>query len=514
MMVERFSPTRGIPNPRPEPRVEHSMARAKPLPLKTALHWFRRDLRVTDNTALWQAYSESERLVPVFCWDDAILRSPDVGPARVDFLLRSLQSLSRNLESLGHRLIIRRGRPEEVLPVLAREAGAAAVFVNRDYEPYSVARDARVEAALTGQGIALRSHKDMVLHEGREVLTRTGTVFSVFTPYSKAWKARPVSWPEPRLGPPKAPVAELVSLPLPEASEALGHRMVQSPCPSGERAGLESLDRFLQDRVSEYDHGRNVLSEPSGTSGLSPHLRFGTVGIRTVLERLQSARARASTAAAQKSCDTWLSELIWREFYIQILANHPRVASGAFRSEYDQIQWEGTDAQFDAWCHGQTGYPIVDAAMRCLNATGWMHNRLRMIVAMFLTKDLMVSWQRGERYFMRTLVDGDLAANNGGWQWSAGCGTDAAPYFRIFNPVTQGLKCDPEGAFVRRWVPELRDAPSDCIHEPWTRPLLLSRYGYAPPIVQHDVQRGRCLAMFKAVKGAASQPIPAQETSE
>jgi deoxyribodipyrimidine photo-lyase len=190
------------------------------------------------------------------------------------------------------------------------------------------------------------------------------------------------------------------------------------------------------------------------------------------------------------------------------------VAAGAFRPEYNQIQWQGTDAQFDAWCAGQTGYPIVDAAMRCLNATGWMHNRLRMIVAMFLTKDLMVNWQRGERYFMRTLVDGDLAANNGGWQWSAGCGTDAAPYFRIFNPVTQGKKCDPDGAFVRQWVPELADAPSDCIQEPWARPLLLARSRYVPPIVQHDVQRGRCLAMFKAVKGAAAPSIPNEETHE
>ena len=473
--------------------------------LKTVLHWFRRDLRVTDNTALFQAYSESERLVPVFCWDDAILRSPDVGAARVDFLLRSLHSLSRNLDSLGHRLVIRHGPPEEVLPTLAREAGASAVFVNRDYEPYSVARDARVEAVLTEHGIQLRSHKDRVIHEGREVLTRTGTVFSVFTPYSKAWKAKPLSWPAPRIGGPKAPAPSLGSLPLPESAAVLGHPAGQSPCAAGERAGLELLDQFLEARVFDYDHGRNLLSEPNGTSLLSPHLRFGTVGIRTVLERLQSARTRTTTTVGQKSCDTWLSELIWREFYIQILANHPRVASGSFRPEYDQIQWRGTDAQFEAWCAGQTGYPIVDAAMRCLNATGWMHNRLRMIVAMFLTKDLMVSWQRGERYFMKALADGDLAANNGGWQWSAGCGTDAAPYFRIFNPVTQGQKCDPDGDFVRRWVPELKDAPADCIHEPWTRPLLLARSRYPSPIVQHDVQRGLCLEMFKAVKGASAE---------
>ena len=482
--------------------------------MKTVLHWFRRDLRVSDNTSLWQAYTESDRVVMVFCWDEAILKSPDVGPARVNFLLRSLEALSRNLESLGHRLVVRQGPPESVIPALAREVDASAVFANRDYEPYAVARDERVRAALNEQGIAFRSHKDLVIHEEREVLTRTGTVFSVFTPYSRAWKLLPVPAPVPRLGAPKAPAPSVVSLPLPSGGEVLGHPLAQQLFPAGERAGLEALDSFLEARVFGYDHGRNVLSEIPGTSQVSPHLRFGTLGIRTVLSRLQSARSRAATAASLKSCDTWLSELIWREFYIQILANHPRVASGAFRPEYNHIQWQGTDAQFDAWCSGQTGYPIVDAAMRCLNATGWMHNRLRMIVAMFLTKDLMVSWQRGERYFMRTLVDGDLAANNGGWQWSAGCGTDAAPYFRIFNPVTQGLKCDPDGAFVRRWVPELAGTPSDDIHEPWTRPLLLARSGYTSPIVQHDVQRGRCLAMFKAVKGAASEPLPAQETAE
>ena len=482
--------------------------------MKTALHWFRRDLRISDNTSLWQAWTESDRLLPVFCWDDAILRSPDVGPARVEFLLRSLEALSRNLENLGHLLVIRHGPPETVIPALAREVGASAVFVNRDYEPYSVARDLRVQAALAEHGIGFRSHKDSVIHEEREVLTRTGTVFSVFTPYSRAWKARPLSWPVSRIAAPKNPAPSVASLPLPQGGHELGHPLAQSLFPAGERAGSEALDRFLQARVFEYDHGRNVLTLEPGTSQLSPHLRFGTVGIRTVVERLQSARAKATTAAGQKSCDTWLSELIWREFYIQILANHPRVANGSFRPEYDQIQWQGTDAQFEAWCLGQTGYPIVDAAMRCLNATGWMHNRLRMIVAMFLTKDLMVSWQRGERYFMRTLVDGDLAANNGGWQWSAGCGTDAAPYFRIFNPVTQGEKCDPDGSFVRRWVPELKDAPADCIHEPWTRPLLLARSRYVSPIVQHDIQRGRCLAMFKAAKGASPEGTPGSGAAE
>ena len=206
-------------------------------------------------------------------------------------------------------------------------------------------------------------------------------------------------------------------------------------------------------------------------------------------------------AASGPGVRTWETELIWREFYLQILANFPHVAEGAFRPEYDRLEWSGTDEQFRAWCEGVTGFPIVDAAMRCLKATGWMHNRLRMIVSMFLTKDLLISWQRGERHFMRELVDGDLAANNGGWQWSAGTGTDAAPYFRIFNPVSQGEKFDPEGTFVRQWVPELREVPADGIHRPWENPLLLGRSGYPAPIVDHARQRERCLAMFKAVLG-------------
>jgi deoxyribodipyrimidine photo-lyase len=220
-----------------------------------------------------------------------------------------------------------------------------------------------------------------------------------------------------------------------------------------------------------------------------------------VLAALKKARDKAAGAEAIKSCETFLNELIWREFYAQVLHNFPHVTKGAFRPEYDRLQWSDNQEHFAAWCAGRTGYPIVDAAMRCLNATGTMHNRLRMIVAMFLTKDLLINWQWGERYFMKQLVDGDLAANNGGWQWSAGTGTDAAPYFRIFNPVSQAEKFDAGGNFVRRWIPELKDFPDDLIQQPWENPLLLAKSKYAPRIVLHEEQRGKCLAMFKAVKG-------------
>lgn len=472
--------------------------------MQTIIHWFRRDFRITDNTGLHEAWSLSQTLVPVFIWDDAILRSPDVGPARVQFLLKSLEALARNLEQLGHRLIVRHGDPATELAKLALETKASAIFTNRDYEPYAVARDRKVATSLYGQGVSFQSFKDSVVWEGREVLTKSGEPYTVFTPYSKAWRAKPTPVPVPRIGRAKQALdPRIFSLPLPTGSEELGHPLHQSLFQAGEHAGLEALKEFLRQKVFEYSEGRNVPSISGGTSRLSAHLRFGTVNIRTVLHRLRQAAESATSTQARQGVEVWQSELIWREFYIQILANFPRVATGSFRPEYDRLEWSGTDEHFQAWCEGMTGYPIVDAAMRCLKATGWMHNRLRMICSMFLTKDLLISWQRGEHHFMRELVDGDLAANNGGWQWSAGTGTDAAPYFRIFNPVSQGEKFDPDGTFVRQWVPELSSLKGEWIHRPWENPVLVSGTQYPRPIVDHATQRDRCLAMFKKVKGRA-----------
>jgi deoxyribodipyrimidine photo-lyase len=280
----------------------------------------------------------------------------------------------------------------------------------------------------------------------------------------------------------------------------LGHPLRQTLPAAGEHAAQDALKKFLAGPVFQYAEQRNFPAI-EGTSNLSAHLRCGTIGIRAVYAKLKAARD-AGTAEEQRNCDVWLSEWIWREFYLQILVNFPHVMKGGFRPEYDRLGWSDNEDHFQAWCAGMTGYPIVDAAMRCLKATGTLHNRLRMIVAMFLTKDLLINWQRGERYFMQQLVDGDLAANNGGWQWSAGTGTDAAPYFRIFNPVSQGEKFDPEGKFVREWVPELSALPADLIHQPWENPLALARSKYPQRIVLHDQQRAKCLAMFKAARGA------------
>jgi len=468
--------------------------------VKTVIHWFRRDARVSDNTALSEAARRAETVIPTFIFEDAFRTGPDVGAARLAFLLRSVESLRRNLAELGHELVVRCGKSEEILPKLCQETGAQAVFANKRYEPYAQQRDERIATALLNVGVGFELYKDAVIWEEQEILTQTGKPYTVFTPYAKAWKARPIPPPRPQLRPANSrPSAlNLQEDALPGTPDELGYPLTQTLPPAGERAAREQLRRFMAGPVYDYGVNRDFPAR-EGTSGLSPHLRAGTVGIRTVLAELKKARAKA-TPAQTAGCDVFLTELIWREFYLQVLHNFPHVVKGAFRPEYDRLQWSDNREHFQAWCDGRTGYPIVDAAMRCLNATGTMHNRLRMIVAMFLTKDLLLHWQWGERYFMKQLVDGDLAANNGGWQWSAGTGTDAAPYFRIFNPVAQAQKFDPDGAFVRRWIPELKDFHGGEVHTPWVNPLLLAKSTYPSRLVLHEEQREKCLARFKAIR--------------
>lgn len=485
------------------------------------IHWFRRDLRLSDNTALAAAADEGPA-VPVFVLDDAILHGRWESPARTAFLLASLRGLDEALRARGSRLVVRRGDPLRELLAVARECGAGAVRWNRDYTPYAVRRDAAVKAELRAAGLDARSFKDAVIFELLEVATQDGRPYSVYTPYARRWRQLAAAEPPAAGGAPRlrAPERWPASLPIPTLEElgmALGH-----PIPAaGEGAAQERLARFASLRgagaIATYEERRN-LPGVDGTSRLSPYLRLGALSPRQCLAAVEACRAQLgewgrgagleAVREAQAGLSSWEGELIWRDFYVQVLYHHPHVLRGAFRREYDALAWENDPGLIAAWEAGRTGYPIVDAAMRQLRQEGWMHNRARMIVASFLTKDLLVDWRVGERHFMRLLLDGDPAANNGGWQWAAGTGTDAQPYFRIFNPVSQGEKFDPEGAYVRRYVPELANVPRKHIHQPHLmapaeqlRADVQVGRDYPRPVVDHKLQRERALALYGAVRG-------------
>ncbi|MBY0277119.1 DNA photolyase family protein [Candidatus Binatia bacterium] len=483
--------------------------------MRIALHWFRRDLRVEDNTALFAASRRADLVVPLFVLDDHLLRAPDLGAPRVAFLLDSLHALARDLEQAGSRLVLRRGDPlDEVLHV-ARALGAEAIFVNDDYAPYGRRRDAAVRAAAEAAGIAFHGHADLVLVQPDACVKDDGKPYTVFTPFARRWRAveKPAPVPAPTLRPLPAGLArKAASAPLPATSAELGLPLEAQIEPGGARQAQYRLAAFLHEHVLSYRSTRDVPALDA-TSHLSPHLKFGTISPRTVYARVAEAigspqlaqldpqkPGRALDAASARrlsEAGTFLNELCWREFYQAILFHFPHVARGAFQEGFRGFRWPESDERLiAAWRDGRTGFPIVDAAMRQLAATGWMHNRLRMVVAMFLTKTLLVDYRTGERIFMQRLVDGDLAANNGGWQWSASTGTDAAPYFRIFNPLSQAKKFDPDGEFVRRWVPELRDVPAALIHEPTREPLLLAGTGYPPPCVDYAERRARALAIL------------------
>lgn len=468
--------------------------------MKRAIFWFRRDLRLSDNVGLHEAGKVAESVVPVFIFDTQILRREDVGGPCVAFMLECLESLARNLEAIGSRLILRQGDPLVEIPRLVRDTGAEAVFWNRDYEPHAISRDRAMEDQGGARGFATRSFKDTVFHEAGEPRTGAGTPYMVFTPYARAWRALPKQPVVPAFKGPCPGIGRLESWPIPSVGK-LGFSCGADIPRGGEKTARELLRQFVAGGLGQYGARRDFPSV-DGTSRLSPHLRFGTISGRTVYWAAEKARG-AATPTAREHIDTFIGELIWREFYFQILAEFPHVATGAFRREYDGLGWENEGRLFAAWREGRTGYPIVDAAMRQLKQTGWMHNRLRMIVAMFLTKDLLCDWRWGERYFMQALCDGDMAANNGGWQWSAGTGTDAAPYFRIFAPVSQSQKFDPRGDFIRCFVPELAGLSAEEIHAPWQSvPSRLKCLGYPEPVVDHKDRRLRALKMYQAAKAA------------
>ncbi|MEO5579590.1 MAG: deoxyribodipyrimidine photo-lyase [Gemmatimonadaceae bacterium] len=469
----------------------------------TALHWFRRDLRLNDNAALAAALAENERVYCVFVFDteilDALSRRAD---RRVEFIWHSIEELNRELIERGGSLIVLHGRARGEIPLLAERLGVDAVYANRDYEPIARARDASVEATLGEAGIAFEACKDQVIFERDEVMSQQGRPFTVFSAYRRAWlkQLSGVSL-EPALTDGKrgkfaaAPFdSELPSL------QTLGFEttnLLSLGFRPGASGGARTFAAF-RPRMRYYKTERNFPGR-RGVSYLSVHLRFGTVSIREL--------ARAALEQSSDGAETWLSELIWRDFYFSILYQFPHVVGHAFKPEFDALEFTNRRDHFDAWCEGRTGYPIVDAAMRQLNHSGYMHNRLRMVTASFLVKDLHVDWRWGERYFADNLNDFDLAANNGGWQWAASTGNDAQPWFRIFNPTLQSQKFDPDGRFIRRYVPELSACSDKSIHEPGkmseaeqSTSRVKIGSDYPQPIVDHAVARKGALEMFEKAK--------------
>ena len=444
--------------------------------------WFRRDLRLGDNPAL-RAAAEAGRVVPLFV-HDAALAAPS-GANRVAYLHATLDALA---DDIGRSALVERsGDPADVVPALAEEVGARIVFAAGDFGPYGRRRDDAVAAALRSAGGELRFVGSPYAVRPGTIETKGGGPFKVFTPFSKAWRAR--GWEEPQGVPdvdwrlrvrsdPRPPT------PRPDATAGLP--------PAGERAAWELADAFLSERVDGYRDDRN-LPGLDATSRLSPHLKWGTIHPRQLLDRLGDRVGET----------TWATELAWREFYADVLFHRPDTIRSNYVDTMDGLRWDegkGADERFEAWCQGRTGYPIVDAGMRQLLAEGWMHNRVRMITASFLVKDLHVDWRRGARWFMRHLVDGDLASNTHGWQWTAGTGTDAAPFFRVFNPTLQGTKFDPDGDYVRRHVPELAALEGGALHEPWKAAGDLFGGGasdYPAPIVDHAAERDEALQRYQ-----------------
>jgi len=488
------------------------------------LFWHRRDLRLADNLGLAAAARATAAVTGVFVFDPALLEAPDLSPARLWFLSESLRELQERWRQAGSRLLLLRGDPAVVLPQLAQGSGAEVVAWNRDVEPCGRARDRRVAEALRVGGCKLLADWDQLLVPPDALATGAGDPYRVYGPYLRSWRRRielvgaeacvPVAAPAGLIDlDPAALPAErrrlwdqlnwLETVPTPgdglPGAPFAGAGLC--PCRPGEVAAAAQLAAFADGPLLGYEPGRNLPAEP-GTSGLSAALCFGTLSPRQAWTAAQEQRPRARSEEELQAITVWEQELAWREFYQQALFHFPALAEGPYRPQWRHFPWENDELRFTAWCDGLTGVPIVDAAMRQLNDSGWMHNRCRMIVASFLVKDLIVDWRWGERQFMRLLVDGDLAANNGGWQWSASSGMDPKP-LRIFNPYTQAARFDPDATYIRRWLPELaRVATADLIRGEIAP---LERRGYPAPIVNHKTQQAR----FKAIHAAsvASAPV-------
>jgi deoxyribodipyrimidine photo-lyase len=463
------------------------------------IHWFRNDLRIEDNTALADLASRTSAWLPVFVLDPMLTSSRGAGARRMHFLLDCLARLGGDLARRGLPLVVLEGRPEVVLPVLMKEAGARILSFNDDVTPFARRRDAEVRLAVEQAGGEVRVSQDHVVFGAAEIRTAVGGAYSVYTPYKntwwRQWRAQPrLPMRTPAL-PPAIPGFEQTRIPDPHQL-GLTPSLEGNPT-GGHRAAQRRLDRFLESAAARYHEDRD-RPDVDGTSRLSPYLRFGVISARRCFERAE--QAMQADPASRRGIEKWLDELVWREFYSAVLEENPRVLRENHRKEFDSVVWNEDPESFEAWCEGRTGFPIVDAGMRQLRETGWMHNRVRMIVASFLTKDLLIDWRKGERFFFDRLVDGDPASNNGGWQWAASTGTDAQPYFRIFNPAAQGRRWDPEGVYVRRWIPELADVPDEHLHAPGGVPRSKR---YPSPIIDHGERRKLALERFKSARARA-----------
>ena len=460
--------------------------------MPSVIHWFRRDLRIADNTALYHAAAEGS-VIPVYILSSWKGQHYWTGANRQHFLCGCLESLAENLETLSGRLIIREGDALTELRKLLSETGATAIHFNRDPDPFGKAVEKELTDLCTELGVACHGHDDVAMHNPSEVLTQTRNPYKVYTPYSRNWLSleKPAPLPKPKSldTPPGIP-----SLPLPTVAHwGLKTPSAELPEPS-ERAARSRIARAVSEITAKYSARRDLPAE-DGTSRLSQDLRYGLISIRTLYAKVIAGQINASSAA-RPSIDIYIKELAWRDFYFAILHHFPHVLNHEFNEDWKGLPWDEPGENFEKWKRGETGFPIVDAGMRQLLKTGFIHNRVRMITAMFLTKDLHIDWKLGESHFMQHLTDGEIASNNGGWQWSAGTGADAAPYFRIQNPWTQTARYDPDGIYIKRWIPELANIHPKRFQAPPEdgRPLAP---GYPLPCLDHKTERDRTLAIFK-----------------
>ncbi len=473
---------------------------------ETVLFWHRRDLRLGDSVGLAAARDRTPCVAGVFCFDPGILDRDDVAPARVAYMLGCLQALQAAYKEAGGTFFCMQGAPETYILALAEALEVTAVYWHHDVEPYARQRDERVRAALKTKGIANEQFWDQLLHAPGTVETQNGDPYRVYSPFWRNWSGQPKPVPVASIEALEAPSEDRQAAAARDAGAALSLPSMQSLGFSweadlllapGEAAARERLATFCDSAVATYDDRRNYPAV-AGTSLLSAALKFGAIGIRTVWQVTEGAKESADKAA-RENITAWEQELAWREFYQHALYFFPELAVGPYRQEFQDFPWEDNSDHLQAWQTGQTGYPIVDAAMRQLNATGWMHNRCRMIVASFLTKDLILDWRQGEKYFMQVLFDGDLAANNGGWQWSASSGMDPKP-LRIFNPASQAQKYDPDAGYIREWVPELESLPTAQLLSGEIADRDRQQCGYPAPIVDHKARQAEFKQRYKAQK--------------